>query len=193
MKLRPGTPSMLAGSRMPCQWIEVGWACRRLATRTLTVADPAAFVAHCPVAFAPLWTFLQEICPNVLTDADPTASLQAIADSAIGLGDVGACTAWTDAGTVGSLDALLDDCGVARLVLTLVEFVRQLLERQAIRRMEGGRLPDEKVERMGEALARLEEKVIEMKNAFGLAGEALDLDLGPLGRLNGPGTGTGNG
>ncbi|MEF9929939.1 MAG: type VI secretion system-associated protein TagF, partial [Massilia sp.] len=90
-----------------------------LATRTLTVADPAAFVAHCPVAFAPLWTFLQEICPNVLADADPTASLQAIADSAIGLGDVGACPAWIDAGTVGSLDALLGNCGVARLVLAL--------------------------------------------------------------------------
>jgi len=98
-----------------------------LATRTLTVADPAAFVAHCPVAFAPLWTFLQEICPNVLADADPTASLQAIADSAIALGDVGACTAWTDAGTVGSLDALLDDCGVARLVLALGLLLRPVM------------------------------------------------------------------
>jgi hypothetical protein len=77
--------------------------------------------------------------------------------------------------------------GVAKLVLTLVEFIRQLLERQAIRRMEGGRVPDAAVERMGEALARLEAKVLEMKKAFGLEGEALDLDLGPLGRLNGPG------
>jgi hypothetical protein len=77
--------------------------------------------------------------------------------------------------------------GVAKLVLTLVEFVRQLLERQAIRRMEGGRLADEAVEGMGEALLRLEAKVREMKDAFGLAGEDLDLDLGPLGKLNGPG------
>jgi hypothetical protein len=84
-----------------------------------------------------------------------------------------------------ALDRKSADKGVARLVLTLVDFIRQLLERQAIRRMEGGLLSEEAVDEMGDTLARLEEKMLEMKRAFGLEGEALDLDLGPLGRLTG--------
>jgi hypothetical protein len=72
---------------------------------------------------------------------------------------------------------------VARLVLTLVEFVRQLLERQAIRRMEGGTLTSEETENVGVALMRLEETVRDMAGRFGLAPEDLNLDLGPLGRL----------
>lgn len=101
-----------------------------LATRTLTVADPAAFVAHCPVAFAPLWEFLQDICPKVLADADPTASLQAIADSAIGLGDADAYLHWLEAGTLGSLDALLGGCGVERLVLALGLLLQPVMHSQ---------------------------------------------------------------
>ena len=73
--------------------------------------------------------------------------------------------------------------GLAKLVLTLVEFLRQLLERQAVRRMEGGTLTDEEVERMGLALMRLEQKVHEMARAFGLDPSELNLGLGPLGRL----------
>lgn len=73
--------------------------------------------------------------------------------------------------------------GLAKLVLTLVEFLRQLLERQAVRRMEGGTLTDEEVERMGLALMRLEEKVHEMAQAFGLDPSELNIGLGPLGRL----------
>jgi hypothetical protein len=73
--------------------------------------------------------------------------------------------------------------GLAKLVLTLVEFLRQLLERQAIRRMEGGTLSDEEVERMGVALMRLEEKVHELAGQFGLRKEDLGLDLGPAGKL----------
>lgn len=73
--------------------------------------------------------------------------------------------------------------GLAKLVLTLVEFLRQLLERQAIRRMEGGTLTDEEVERMGVALMRLEEKVLELADQFGLQREDLNLGLGPMGRL----------
>ena len=73
--------------------------------------------------------------------------------------------------------------GLAKLVLTLVEFLRQLLERQAVRRMEGGALSDEEVERMGLALMRLEQKVHEMALAFGLDPSELNLGLGPLGRL----------
>lgn len=72
---------------------------------------------------------------------------------------------------------------VARLVLTLVEFVRQLLERQAIRRLEGGSLTDEETEAVGVALMRLEETVHDLAARFGLPPEELNLDLGPLGRL----------
>lgn len=73
--------------------------------------------------------------------------------------------------------------GLAKLVLTLVEFLRQLLERQAVRRMEGGTLSDEEVERMGLALMRLEQKVHEMARSFGIDPADLNLGLGPLGRL----------
>lgn len=73
--------------------------------------------------------------------------------------------------------------GLAKLVLTLVEFLRQLLERQAVRRMEGGSLSDDEVERVGVALMRLERKVSEMATTFGLRPEELNVDLGPLGRL----------
>jgi len=72
---------------------------------------------------------------------------------------------------------------VAKLVLTLVEFIRQLLERQAIRRMEGGTLTPEETENIGVALMRLEETVRDMAARFGLEPEELNLDLGPLGRL----------
>lgn len=83
------------------------------------------------------------------------------------------------------LDASPDDveAGVARLVLTLVELLRQVLEHQAVRRMEGGSLSDEEVENMGLALMRLQERLEEIKAAFGLEGEELNIDLGPLGRL----------
>ena len=73
--------------------------------------------------------------------------------------------------------------GLAKLVLALVEFLRRLLERQAVRRMEGGTLTDDEVERMGLALMRLEQKVHEMARAFGLDPSELNLGLGPLGRL----------
>ena len=73
--------------------------------------------------------------------------------------------------------------GLAKLVLTLVEFLRQLLERQAIRRMDGGTLTDDEIERVGVALMRLEAKVREMAEAFGLDPEDLNLGLGPIGKL----------
>jgi hypothetical protein len=73
--------------------------------------------------------------------------------------------------------------GLAQLVLTLVEFVRQLLERQAVRRMEGGNLTDEEVERVGLALMKLEEKVQELARQFGLRPSDLNINLGPLGDL----------
>jgi len=73
--------------------------------------------------------------------------------------------------------------GLAQLVLTLVEFVRQLLERQAVRRMEGGTLTDEEVERVGLALMTLEQKVHELADQFGLQPGDLNINLGPLGDL----------
>jgi predicted transcriptional regulator len=72
---------------------------------------------------------------------------------------------------------------VGKLVLTLVDFIRQLLERQAIRRMDAGTLTPEEVEGIGLALMRLEETVHEMARRFGLDPKELNLDLGPLGRL----------
>ena len=73
--------------------------------------------------------------------------------------------------------------GLAQLVLTLVEFIRQLLERQAVRRMEGGSLTDEEVERVGLALMKLEEKVHQLAEQFGLRPADLNINLGPLGDL----------
>jgi len=72
---------------------------------------------------------------------------------------------------------------VVRLVLALVEFLRKLMERQAIRRMDAGTLSPEQVEAMGLALMRLEETLQELAARFGLTPEELNLDLGPLGRL----------
>jgi DNA-binding GntR family transcriptional regulator len=65
----------------------------------------------------------------------------------------------------------------------LIEFVRRLLEKQAVRRMEGGDLSPEQIEELGLALMRLEAKLEELKTQFGLADEDLNLDLGPIGRL----------
>ena len=70
-----------------------------------------------------------------------------------------------------------------KLVLSLVELLRRLLERQAIRRMEGGSLDEGKIEEMGQALMKLEMKVHEIAAAFGLKPEDLNLELGPLGNL----------
>ena len=72
---------------------------------------------------------------------------------------------------------------VAKLVLTLVEFIRQVLERQAIRRMEAETLTPEETEAVGLALMRLEETVRDLGSQFGLAAEDLNLDLGPIGKL----------
>lgn len=73
--------------------------------------------------------------------------------------------------------------GLAQLVLTLIEVLRKVLEHQAVRRMDGGSLSDEEVERLGLALLRLSERMDELKRLFGLDDEDLEIDLGPLGRL----------
>jgi hypothetical protein len=72
---------------------------------------------------------------------------------------------------------------VAKLVLTLVEFIRRVLERQAIRRHESGTLTPAETEAVGMALMRLEETIAEMAATFGLDPQDLNLELGPLGKL----------
>lgn len=73
--------------------------------------------------------------------------------------------------------------GLAQLVLTLVELLRQLMERQAVRRVEAGDLDDGTIERLGRALIALERQMDELKATFGFTDADLNLDLGPLGRL----------
>jgi CRISPR/Cas system-associated endonuclease Cas1 len=73
--------------------------------------------------------------------------------------------------------------GLAALVLTIVELLRQLMERQAVRRMDQGDLTDEQIERIGATLLALDEQMVELREHFGLSAEDLNLDLGPLGTL----------
>lgn len=73
--------------------------------------------------------------------------------------------------------------GLGQLVLTLVKLLHELLEKQAIRRMEGGALSDEEIERLGTALMRQSEEIERLRVEFGLTEADLNLDLGPLGKL----------
>ncbi len=72
---------------------------------------------------------------------------------------------------------------VLKLVLTLVELIRQLLERQAIRRMETGTLSDDDTESVGLALMKLQETILELAKQFDISPDELNLDLGPVGKL----------
>jgi hypothetical protein len=73
--------------------------------------------------------------------------------------------------------------GLAKLVLTLIEVLRKVLEHQAVRRMEGGHLSDAEIEKLGVALLRLNDRMKDMKGIFGLTDDDLQIDLGPLGTL----------
>ena len=73
--------------------------------------------------------------------------------------------------------------GLVSLVLTIVELLRQLMERQALRRVEQGSLTDEQVENVGRTLMALEDRMAELREHFGLSPEDLNIDLGPLGPL----------
>lgn len=81
-------------------------------------------------------------------------------------------------------DAAAVENGLARLVLAIIELVRRLLEKQALRRMDRGTLSDEEIERLGNALMKLEEKMAELKKAFGLEDDDLNLSLGPIRTLD---------
>ena len=73
--------------------------------------------------------------------------------------------------------------GLAQLVLTIVELLRQLMERQALRRIDGGQLSDEQIERLGRTFMELDKRMEELREEFGLDIEDLNLNLGPLGDL----------
>ncbi|MEH7334360.1 gas vesicle protein K [Neobacillus drentensis] len=81
------------------------------------------------------------------------------------------------------LDSSKVEQGLAKLVLTIIELLRQLMERQAMRRVESDSLTEEQLEELGLTLMRLEEKMEELKVIFGLEHEQLNIELGPLGRL----------
>ena len=75
------------------------------------------------------------------------------------------------------------DSGLARIVLTLIELIRKLMEKQAMRRIEGNSLTDDQIENLGETLMKLENKMDELKKIFNLTDKDLNLNLGPLGDL----------
>ncbi|MGZ8851320.1 MAG: gas vesicle protein K [Thermoanaerobaculia bacterium] len=79
-----------------------------------------------------------------------------------------------------SADPEIVENGLAKLVLSIIELVRRLLEKQALRRMDGGNLSEEEIERLGNALMKLEDKMAEMKRLFGFSDEELNLKLGPV-------------
>ncbi len=82
-----------------------------------------------------------------------------------------------------ALDPERVEQGLARLVLSLIELLRRLMERQAIRRIDAGSLSDDEIERLGETFLKLDEKMQELKAAFGLQDDDLNINLGPLGDL----------
>ncbi|MCB8818447.1 gas vesicle protein K [Desulfosporosinus shakirovi] len=86
---------------------------------------------------------------------------------------------------VGRVNANQDnaDQGLAKLVLTLVELLRRVMEHEALRRIDGGTLTEREIEEMGETFLKLDNKMLEMREIFGLKEEDLNLDLGPLGNL----------
>jgi hypothetical protein len=73
--------------------------------------------------------------------------------------------------------------GLAQLVLTIIELLRQLMERQALRRIDAGSLSDAQIERLGQTFMQLEERMDQLRHEFGLDAEDLNLTLGPVGNL----------
>jgi len=79
-----------------------------------------------------------------------------------------------------SADPEIVENGLAKLVLSIIELIRRLLEKQALRRMDAGTLSEEEIERLGTALMKLEEKMSDLKRTFGLTDSDLNLKLGPV-------------
>jgi hypothetical protein len=100
---------------------------------------------------------------------------------------------WPSEGELGQIESALTrrveadpeglEKGLAQLVLTVIELLRQLMERQAVHRMEAGNLTGDEVERLGRTFMALAERMEELKEAFGLEDDDLNLNLGPLGDL----------
>lgn len=113
--------------------------------------------------------------PKNITPADMEQSIESLNQELASLAN----------GTAQRIDCTPENIeqGLAKLVLSLIELLRRLLERQAIRRMEGGSLEDAKIEEVGLALLKLEQKIREIADQFGLRPEDLNMDLGPLGTL----------
>ncbi|MDR3587848.1 MAG: gas vesicle protein K [Desulfosporosinus sp.] len=88
----------------------------------------------------------------------------------------------SSAGRVNTNKANADQ-GLAKLVLSLVELLRRVMEHEALRRIDGGTLTEGEIEEMGETFLKLDNKMVEMREIFGLKVEDLNLDLGPLGNL----------
>jgi uncharacterized protein Yka (UPF0111/DUF47 family) len=88
-------------------------------------------------------------------------------------------------GSQGRINATPEnvESGLAKLVLTLIELIRKLIEKQAMRRIDGGSLTDEQIENLGETLMKLENKMEELKKIFNLKDKDLNINLGPLGDL----------
>lgn len=105
------------------------------------------------------------------------------------LGDIAAQAARAAFDAIGAKDGALEmdpervERDLTRLVLCLVEFLRQLMEAQAVRRMENGRLTPEQEEKLGLTLMRARERLLEVAAQFDLEEKDLQLDLGPLGRI----------
>ena len=128
--------------------------------------------------------------PDELDLADRlTGDLEALDDFARELGARRADDEGRPASALGLLprrinaDQATAERDLAKLVLTLIELVRQLMERVAVRRVNAGTLSEDEVERMGETFIRLERRMEELTAAFGLRREDLKLNLGPLGDL----------
>lgn len=83
-----------------------------------------------------------------------------------------------------SADPEVVENGLAKLVLSIIELIRRLLEKQALRRVDAGNVTEEEIERLGTALMKLEEKMEELKSVFGLSDEDLNLSLGPIKTLD---------
>jgi len=79
-----------------------------------------------------------------------------------------------------SADPDIVENGLAKLVMSIIELVRRLLEKQALRRMDAGNLSEEEIEKLGTALMKLEEKMNDLKRTFGLSDDDLNLKLGPV-------------